>query len=166
MENMPLILFAEYRKPFFLSFCCWLVLHLLTWLRSVLCQHGQKPWGLQEVALNIFSTMNSTSSSHSLLILAAAQFPLVVTDYIHLIRGTKYIILPPWLMVWTSLRIKLFPLLFISLLNHGWLALFLTNTSSASALFLQELFPTSSFFFSASPSTQQYHPSCLARRSQ
>ena len=134
MENMPLILFPGYRKPFFLSFSCWLVLHLLTWLRSVLCQHGQKPWGLQEVALNIFSAMNRTSSSHSLLMLAVAQFPLVVTDYVYLIRGTKYIILPPWLLAWTDLRIKLFPLLFISLLSHGWLALFLSNNSSVSSL--------------------------------
>ena len=133
MENMPLILFAGYHKPFFLSFCCWLVLHLLTWLRSILCQHGQKPWDLQEVALNIFSAMNSTSSAHSLLMLAVAQLPLVVTDYIHLVRGTKYITLPPWLLAWTALRIKLFPLLFISLLSHGWLALFL-NTSSAASL--------------------------------
>ena len=64
--------------------------------------------------------------------LAAAQFPLVVTDYVYLVRGTKYINLPRWLLTWTALRIKLFPLLLISLLSHGWLALFLHNSSPSS----------------------------------
>ena len=132
MENLPLLVFGGYHKPFFLSLCCWIMLHVVSWLRSVLCQHGQKPWDLQEVTLNIFSTVNNTSSSHSLLMLAVAQLPLVVTDYLHLVRGTKYINLPPWLLTWIALRTKLFPLLFISLLSHGWLALFLHNSTSSS----------------------------------
>ena len=134
LENLPLSLFPGYRKPLALSFCCWLLLHLAAWLREILCQHGQQPWTTQNLALAMFHSTNSASSSHSLLLLAFAQLPLVVTDYVYLIRGTKYISLPLWLTSWTDLRIKLFPLIFVSLITHGWLALFFSSSSNSSSL--------------------------------
>lgn len=44
-------------------------------------------------------------------------------------RGTKYIVLPPWLNSWLTLRVQLLPLLLLSLTIHSWLALFLHTPS-------------------------------------
>ena len=127
MENAPLVLFQGQRAPGLLALALWAVLHLVAWLREVLCSHGEVVWHLAQAAATLFHTVNSSCSVQALLLLAAAQAPLVITDYIHLIRGTKYIILPPWLVSWTKLRVQLFPLLLLSLTIHAWLALFLHN---------------------------------------
>ena len=125
MENAPLVLFQGQRAPGLLAVALWAVLHLVAWLREVLCSHGEVVWNLSQAASTLFQTVNSSCSVQALLLLATAQAPLVLTDYIHLIRGTKYIILPPWLCSWTKLRVQLFPLLLLSLTIHAWLALFL-----------------------------------------
>ena len=127
MENAPLVLFQGQRAPGLLAVALWAVLHLVAWLREVLCSHGEVVWNLSQAASTLFQTVNSSCSVQALLLLATAQAPLVLTDYIHLIRGTKYIILPPWLCSWTKLRVQLFPLLLLSLTIHAWLALFLHN---------------------------------------
>ena len=85
-----------------------------------------------QVLSSLFININSSCSSHGLMLLATCQLCLVIQDYILLIRGTKYTTLPSWLETWTHLRTKLFPLLLASLIVHSWLAIFLPNKSVAS----------------------------------
>ena len=86
-----------------------------------------------QVLNSIFTTINSTSSSHALILLSTSHLGQVLLDYILLIRGTKYMSIPSWLNTWAfELHTKLHPLLFVSLTLHGWLAIFLPNSSEAS----------------------------------
>ena len=57
----------------------------------------------------------------------------VIGDYLYLIRGTKYIPLPRWLEVTTThLGPRLLPLQLVSVSLHGWMAIFLSSSSSSS----------------------------------
>jgi predicted dinucleotide-binding enzyme len=125
MENAPLVLFPGVRAAGLTAAALWAVLHLLAWLRAVLCSHGEVVWDLGQAATTLFHTVNSSCSVQALLLLAAAQAPLVITDYIQLVRGTKYIVLPGWLLAWHALRLQLLPILLLSLTIHAWLVLFL-----------------------------------------
>ena len=59
----------------------------------------------------------------------------VIADYLYLIRGTKYIPLPRWLEVTTThLGPRLLPLQLVSVSLHGWMAIFLSSSSSSSSL--------------------------------
>ena len=133
LENSPLTLFPGYRVPVLVSLCSWTLLHLLAWLATLLCHHGNITWDINQVMSSIFSTVNTTCSSHGLLLLAISHLGLVILDYIFLIRGTKYTCIPTWLDTWTShIRCKLYPLLLVSITLHAWLALFLPHKSVAS----------------------------------
>ena len=78
--------------------------------------------------------MNNSSSVQAILLLAFAQAPLVIRDYIYLIRGTKSIPLPNWLSSWLKLRPQLFPFLLLSIFLHSWLGLFLPVKTSLASL--------------------------------
>lgn len=133
LENSPLTLFPGYRIPVLVSLCTWSLLHLLAWLATLLCHHGNVSWDIQQVMNSIFLTINTTCSSHALMLVAISHLGLVILDYIFLIRGTKYTCIPTWLDTWSyNIRCKLYPLLLVSITLHGWLALFLPHTSVAS----------------------------------
>ena len=55
----------------------------------MLCSHGQTDWDWTGVVGAVFSVVNTTCSSHGLVLLALAQLPLTLAHYLTLIRGTK-----------------------------------------------------------------------------
>ena len=133
MENQPLVLFPGYRRPVVASVSVFVVLQLVSWLRTVLCQHGNTVWTFSHLLSTLFTVINSTCSSHALIMMSVAQLGPVILDYIYLIRGTKYTVIPAWLDTWTSsLKLRLYPLVLVSLTTHTWLATFLPNTSVVS----------------------------------
>ena len=133
MENQPLVLFPGYRRPVVASLSVFVLLQLVSWLRNVLCQHGNTVWTFSHLLSTLFTVINSTCSSHALIMMSVAQLGPVILDYIYLIRGTKYTAVPAWLETWTtSLRLRLYPLVLVSLTTHTWLATFLTTTSTVS----------------------------------
>ena len=59
----------------------------------------------------------------------------MIADFLYLIRGTKYIPLPRWLEVSTThLGPRLLPLQLVSVSLHGWMAIFLSSSSSVASL--------------------------------
>ena len=133
MENMPLVLFPGYRRPVIASVSVWVVVHLMSWLRTVLCHHGNTVWTTSHLLNSLFTVVNNSCSSHALIMMAVAQLGPVILDYLLLIRGTKYTVSPRWLVCWTtSLRLRLYPLVLVSLTTHAWLATFLPPTTRAS----------------------------------
>ena len=133
MENQPLVLFPGYRRPLVASVIVFVLVQLVSWLRTVLCQHGNTVWTFSHLLATLFTVINTTCSSHALIIMSVAQLGPVILDYIYLIRGTKYTATPAWLDTWTSsLRLRLYPLALVSLTTHAWLATFLPNTSTVS----------------------------------
>ena len=86
-----------------------------------------------QVLTSIFTTINSSCSSHCLILLSVSHLGQVIMDYIYLIRGTKYTCVPSWLATWsTHVKYKLYPLMLVSLTLHAWLSLFLPHETVAS----------------------------------
>ena len=130
MENMPLVLFPGYRRPLLASVSVWVMVQIMSWLRTVLCHHGNTVWTFSHLLSSLFTVVNNSCSSHALIMMAVAQLGPVVLDYLYLIRGTKYTLTPRWLNSWTSsLRLRLYPLILVSLTTHAWLATFLPTTT-------------------------------------
>ena len=49
LENSPLSIFPGYRVPILVSAAIWSLLHLVSWLRTLLCHHGNITWDLDQV---------------------------------------------------------------------------------------------------------------------
>jgi hypothetical protein len=57
--------------------------------RELVCRHGEEGWDRGRVAAAFFSTAHHTAAGEALLLLAAAQLPHTITDYILLTRGNN-----------------------------------------------------------------------------
>ena len=51
LENAPLVLWPGYRTPLIISLSLWSLLHVVSWLLTLLCSHGNIDWNLQQVRI-------------------------------------------------------------------------------------------------------------------
>ena len=75
IENIPLALFTEWRRPLLVSTVIWVLLYLYTFARYHTCHHGRLGWypeGLQDMALKY---INKTCDNHALILLALCYLP-------------------------------------------------------------------------------------------
>ena len=75
IENIPLALFTEWRRPLLVSTVIWVLLYLYTFARYHTCDHGKLGWypeGLQDMALKY---INKTCDNHALILLALCYLP-------------------------------------------------------------------------------------------
>ena len=78
LENAPLALWPSYRVPGLVSVCLWALLHLVAWLGQVLCRHGSVTWHLEQVLTSLFTSLNTTCSSHALTLTALSVIGQVI----------------------------------------------------------------------------------------
>ncbi|XP_023339490.1 metalloreductase STEAP4 [Eurytemora carolleeae] len=132
IENMPLRLFPLWRSAAGISVTTWLLLFLIDWIRELVCTHGEKTWDRDAILFGLFSTVQHASAGQALILLSASKLPSTIEDYIYLIRGTKYLQLPNWLVRWKELTSKLLPMILFSTVVHSWLSIFLQTYSRSS----------------------------------
>ena len=85
LENAPLVLWPSYRVPRLVSFCLWALLHLVAWLGQVLCRHGAVTWHLEQVLTSLFTSLNTTCSSHALTLTALSVIGQVIKRLVTLL---------------------------------------------------------------------------------
>ena len=118
IENIPLSLFPEWRKPIIVSFLIWIFYFLLTFSRYHFFLDnnvGWEPEGLQNIFVKY---INRTCNSHALTLLSACYLPGVLAAYTQLVRGTKYSEFPVWLATWLKMRKQLGVLMLVSASVH------------------------------------------------
>ena len=118
IENIPLALFPNWRKPFFISLALWILFYVLTFCRYHLVSSNELGWhphGLKNIFVKY---INKACDCHALVLLAACYLPGVLAAYIQLGRGTKYSEFPAWLANWLQMRKQLGVLMLLSASVH------------------------------------------------
>ena len=88
IENIPLALFTEWRRPLLVSTVIWVLLYLYRFASYHTCDHGKLGWypeGLHDMALKY---INKTCDNHALILLALCYFPgKAPSDNVNFIKG-------------------------------------------------------------------------------
>jgi len=119
IENIPLSLFLEWRKPLALSISIWMFLYLLTFGRYHFCDDNKLGWVDGEITQIFVKYINKTCDAHALTLLAICYLPGNFAAYIQLIRRTKYSQFPTWLDTWLKMRKQLGIFMLLSASIHG-----------------------------------------------
>jgi len=104
IENIPLALFLEWKKPFFISVLLWFFFYFLTFGRYHLVSDNELGWHSKGLERVFTKYINKTCDCHALVLLAACYLPGIFAAYLQLARGTKYSEFPAWLDNWLKMR--------------------------------------------------------------
>merc|ERR1711892_779096 len=104
IENMPLALFPEWKKPFFISVSLWIFFYFLTFGRYHFVDDNELGWHSKGLKNMFVKYINKTCDCHALVLLAACYLPGTFAAYLQLARGTKYSEFPAWLGNWLKMR--------------------------------------------------------------
>jgi len=119
IENIPLTLFPEWRRPFLISLSLWIFFYFLTFGRYHFVDHNQLGWHGEGLKNMFVKYINKTCDCHALVLLAACYLPGVLAAYIQLGRGTKYSEFPAWLDKWLKMRKQLGVFMLLSASIHA-----------------------------------------------
>jgi len=104
VENIPLALFPNWRKPFLISVGIWVFLYFFTFSRYHFCNKNELGWFSHKLKDIFVKYINKTCDCHALILLASCYLPGIFAAYIQLGRGTKYSEFPAWLDNWLKMR--------------------------------------------------------------
>ena len=104
VENIPLSLFPNWKKPFLISVLLWVFLYFLTFARYHFCFNNTLGWFSRGLDNMFVKYINKTCDNHALILLVACYLPGVLAAYLQLFRGTKYSQFPNWLDDWLKMR--------------------------------------------------------------
>ena len=104
IENIPLALFPNWKKPFLISVCLWMFLYFITFSRYHFCSNNELGWHSKGLKNMFVKYINKTCDCHALVLLASCYLPGIFAAYLQLARGTKYSEFPSWLDNWLKMR--------------------------------------------------------------
>jgi len=131
IENIPLSLFPNWKKPFLISASLWLFLYFLTFARYHFCINNELGWSSKNMNNSFVKYINKTSDCHALVLLAACYLPGIFAAYIQLWRGTKYSDFPSWLDNWLKMRKQFGIFMLLSASIHACFYVLLYNKGSS-----------------------------------
>ena len=85
IENIPLSLFVEWRKPLALSISIWMFLYLLTFGRYHFCDDNKYGWFDGEITQIFVKYINKTCDAHALTLLAICYLPGNIHSLVNII---------------------------------------------------------------------------------
>jgi len=116
IEDIPVAVFPNWRKPFIIHIILFVFLYLLSFAKFQICwpltwgKEGEFLWHLwNHIPMD---NVNKTLAVHALVSLALCYLPGVIAAWIQIAKGTKYSRFPNWLDQWLRMR-KQFGLLML-----------------------------------------------------
>eukprot|EP00092_Neocalanus_flemingeri_P004298 GFUD01004620.1.p1 GENE.GFUD01004620.1~~GFUD01004620.1.p1 ORF type:complete len:507 (-),score=74.77 GFUD01004620.1:229-1749(-) len=121
IENIPLALFPNWKKPLLISVLIWIFLYFVTFGRYHFCDKNEYGWFPKDIKNGKMFTkyINKTCDTHALVLLGACYLPGIFAAYIQLVRGTKYSEFPGWLDNWLKMRKQLGIFMLLSASIHA-----------------------------------------------
>lgn len=124
IEDIPVSLFPEWRKPFIIHISIFSIIYLMAFLKFQIC--WPLTWSenfLWELWHHIpMDNVNKSLAVHSLTTLCLCYVPGVMAGWLQLYRGTKYSRFPNWLDNWLKMRKQLGILMMFAASIHACLS--------------------------------------------